>query len=81
MPSGVASGSAIPAAQALDPRAPGDTAQDPELPLGQADMGGPRIVRMLMPPGAPKLCRSVTPARGSIQTSADWETAVVTAES
>ena len=31
------SGSMIPGAQAPDPKVPGDTAQDPVLPLGQAD--------------------------------------------
>ena len=52
--------SAIPTAQAPDPRVPGDTAQDPAVPPGQAEAGEHMTARMLLLLGAPKLCRKCT---------------------
>ena len=43
--------SAIPAVQALDPRAPGNTAQDPALPPEDRRRQGHSTARMLLPPG------------------------------
>ena len=42
-------------------------------------MGRTQDSRTLLPPGAPKLCRSVPHTR-SIQASVDWETVIVIVE-
>ena len=72
-------GSAIPAAQALDYRAPGDTAQDPALVLEQVEAGRPQDSEDSAASGRPQAVQISAPhhPRG-IQDSADWETAVVT---
>ena len=57
--------SPIPAAQALDLRVPGDTAQDPALPRDRRRLGGHRAARTHLPQGSPELCRSAHPARGA----------------
>ena len=58
-------GRVISAAQAREPRAPGDKAQDLAIPLGNREPGGHRTVRTLLPPGTPELCRSVPPTPGA----------------
>ena len=65
------SGSSIPAAQALDPRAPGDTAQDPMIPPGQAEAGRAQDREDSLSLGSPKLCRSMPPVPESIQASVE----------
>ena len=64
--------------QAPDPRVPGDTAQNPVLPLGQAEAGKTQSSKdtpATQRPGALQI--SARPRR--IQAPADWETVVVTA--
>ena len=51
-------GSTIPAVQAPEPRAPGDTVQDPVLPLGQAEAGRTQDSEDTPASGGPKVCRS-----------------------
>ena len=68
----------VPAAQAPDSRAPGNTAQDPALPLGQVELPRGPGQRRCSCHGAPQPCRSAPTALRSIQASADWETVVVT---
>ena len=70
-------GSTIPAAQTLDARAPGDSAQDPALPSGQVEAGRAQDSEDAPVSRHPKLCRSRCPQ--SIQASAAGETVVVTA--
>ena len=54
--------STIPVAQAPDPRRLGDTAQDPVLPLEQAEARRTQDSRMLLPLVGPELYRLLAPA-------------------
>ena len=67
----------IPAAQALDHRMPGDTAQDPVLYSRQAEAGRAQDSEKALPPSGPELCKSAPPSplsagQESIQASTDW---------
>ena len=57
-------GSPIPVVQALEPRMLGDTAQDPVLPLGQAEAGRTQESKDA-PALAAELCRSAASAPGA----------------
>lgn len=57
--------SAIPAAQALKPKVPGDIAQDPAPPLGQTEPRRIQDSKDVPAAGGPKLCRSAAHAPGA----------------
>ena len=66
-------GSAIPAAQAPDPRTLGDTAQDLVLPSGQAEAGGTKDSQDVPATGRPRAVQIGSPLPHSIQDPADVE--------
>ena len=58
-------GSMNPAAQAPDPRATGDTIQDPALPLGQAEVGRAQDSEDSLAARCPQAVQISTPAPGA----------------
>ena len=73
------SGIMIPVAQALEPRVPGDTAQDPALPLGQVEAGKAQDSEDTPAAGLHQAVQISDPCTWRIQANADGETEVVTA--
>ena len=68
-------GSPIPAAQAPDLRALGDTAQDPALPLAQGEAERAQDSEDAPAARCPQAVQVSASHPGNIQASADWETA------
>ena len=62
---GCAAPRAIPVAKAPEPRAPGDTDQDPALPGGQTEAGRAQDSKDAPATGRLELCRSAGPAPGA----------------
>ena len=65
--------------QAPEPRVPGDTAQDPALPPGQAETGRTQGSKVAPAPKQNRAVQIGAPRPWSIQAPMEWETALVTA--
>ena len=63
----------IPVAQASEPKAPVDTAQDPALPWGQAEAGRAQDSKDIPDAGRPRAVQISAPCTQSIQAPVDWE--------